>query len=176
MVGAAKRYIGYLEHRSNDLLGVYTANVGKGYCTIFSAIIQRHYRWRNFTGVPWCATFVHAVCIEACGREGARRLLGKPHPGTRVLARRLKRKGRLEGRDYIPSPGDLIFFHSGDGKISHCGIVDTVEGDTVISIEGNTTDPTGTIPPDRGGAVAIRTRNLTNPRIAGYGRMNEEEL
>lgn len=172
----ARKYTGYLEHRSNDLLGIFTANTGKGGCTIFAATIQKHYRFRNFSGLPWCAAFVHAACIEARGKEQARKLLGKPHPGTRVMARRLRRKGRLMGSDYIPRPGDLIFLHNGDGRISHCGIVDRLEGENVISIEGNTVDPSGTFPPEKGGAVAVRTRKKTHPAIVAYGRINKETL
>lgn len=167
----AKKWVGYLEHQSEALLGVYDANVGKGGCTVFALIIRRHYRWRNCMGLPWCAAFVHAVGIEALGKESARSLLGKPHPGTRVLARRMKRKKRLMGREYRPHPGDLIFLHNGDGRISHCGIVERVEGDTVVSVEGNTVDPTGTFPKDRGGAVAVRRRRLTDASIVSYGRM-----
>ena len=173
MNNAARKYIGYLEHQSNDLLGIFTKNVGKGGCTIFAAMIQKHYRFRNFSGLPWCATFAHAVCIEAVGKKKARELLGKPHPGTRVLARRMRRKGRLMAVDYIPQPGDLIFLHNGDGRISHCGIVDRLEGDTVISIEGNTVDPSGTFPAEKGGAVAVRTRKKTHPAIVAYGRLED---
>lgn len=74
-------------------------------------------------------------------------------------------------RDYIPSPGDLIFLHNGDGRISHCGIVEKVEDGTVTSIEGNTVDPTGRFEPHRGGAVAVRRRELTDPAIVAYGRI-----
>lgn len=171
MIKTAKKWVGYLEHQTNDHLGFYTENIGKGGCTIFSMIIARHYRHRNFSGLPWCATFVHAVFLEAFGKEKAQDLLGKPHPGTRVLARRFRRRRCLMGRDYIPIPGDLIFLHNGDGRISHCGIVEKVDGSIVTSIEGNTTDPTGQFEPHRGGAVAVRTRDLTNPAIVAYGRI-----
>lgn len=174
MIREARKWVGYLEHRSNDRLGIFDANPGKGGCTIFAALIQRHYRFRNFSGFPWCATFVHAVCIQAYGKEKARKLLGRPHPGSRVLARRFRRQGRLMGRDYSPKPGDIIFCHNGDGRIGHCGIVESVVGQTVITIEGNTLDPTGTFPPKRGGAVAVRERNVNHAAIVAYGRMNEE--
>lgn len=173
MINEAKKWVGYLEHQSNDLLGIYTANVGKGYCTIFSEIIRQYYRWRNFTGVPWCATFIHAVALESLGTSKAREILGKPHPGTKVLARRLKRKGRLTGRDYSPHPGDLIFFHNGDGMIGHCGIVESVDGIVVTTIEGNATDPTGHFTKAQGGAVSRTTRQLTDQSIIGYGRIHD---
>lgn len=171
MINTARKWLGYLEHQSPQLLGVYDANVGKGGYTVFAWIIRRHYPWRDFSGIPWCAAFVHAVFLEVYGAEKAKRLLGKPHPGTRVLARRLKRKGRLMGRDYVPRGGDIIFLHNGDGRISHCGIVEKVEGDRVISIEGNTVDPTGHFPRELGGAVALRCRKLTDAAIVNYGRI-----
>lgn len=169
MIHQAKKWLGYLEHENNDFLGVFTANAGKGGCTIFSAIIQKHYRFRNFSKLPWCAVFVHSVFIEALGKKEAAKLLGIPHPGSRVLARRLRRKGRLMGRDYIPNPGDLIFTHNGNGRISHCGIVEKVDGAYIVSIEGNTKDPTGVFGEYQGGAVASRIRKMDDPAILNYG-------
>lgn len=175
VVQTAKKYIGYLEHRDTDLLGSYTANAGKGGCTIFADRIARHYRWRNFMGLPWCATFVHAVYIEALGRDTARKLLGKPHPGTRVLARRMGRRGLLRGRGCIPCPGDLIFLTNGDGRISHCGIVQYADGAYVYTIEGNTTDPGGRFDARQGGAVALRERRADDPAIMKYACIKEEK-
>lgn len=169
MINEARKWIGYLEHQSEDLLGVYTANVGKGGCTIFSHIIRKYYRWRNFSGLPWCAVFLHAIFIEALGKDNACILLGKPHPGTRVLARRMKRKKCLMKKDYHPNSGDIIFLHNGDGRISHCGIVVGTDDSKVISIEGNTIDTSGVFDKTVGGAVAVRERQLDSPAIVGYG-------
>ena len=168
VVKTAQKYIGYLEHLDNDLLGVFTANPGKGGCTIFAYLINRAYRWRNFSGVPWCATFVHSVFIEALGKKEAKKLLGKPYPGTRVLYRRFKRKGKLTDQ---PKAGDIIFLTNGGGVVDHCGIVVEVDGDRVITIEGNTTDTTGVFEEHEGGAVAQRVRELTDPAIVCYGEV-----
>ena len=173
MIRTAKKWVGYLEHRSLEDIGFYSRNVGKGGYTIFAIIIWRDYRWRIFHELPWCATFVHAVFLEAYGKEKARQLLGKPHPGTRVLARRFKRKGQLMDRDYLPSTGDIIFLHNGDGRISHCGIVEKADSCFVMTIEGNTVDPTGHFSVDQGGAVAIRRRKLTDPAIVCYGKISD---
>lgn len=171
MIDAAKKWVGYLEHQTNELLGFFTANAGKGGCTIFALIVVSHYKWLNFSGLPWCATFVHGVFLDAYGAMTARELVGRPHPGTRVLARHFRRKGRLMSPEYMPSEGDIIFLHNGDGKIGHCGIVEKVEDGVVISIEGNTTDPTGYFKPHQGGAVAVRKRKLTDPAILYYGQI-----
>lgn len=166
VVEEARRWLGYLEHRDGRLLGVYTANPGKGGYTIFAGMSGLP------QGLPWCVTFLHGVYIEALGRESARRLLGRPHPGTRKLARLLKRRGQWRGRDYRPAPGDLIFLSpAGDGRIGHCGIVEAAEENTVTSIDGNTVDPGGRFPPEEGGAVARRVRALDDHRIVGYGAL-----
>ena len=171
MIQAAKKWVGYLEHQSNDLLGIYTANVGKGGCTIFSEIVQKHYYWRNFSGMPWCAVFIHAICIETYGVDNARKLLGRPHPGSRVLARRMRRKGWLMDKHYVPKTNDLIFLHNGDGEISHVGIVEVLDGDTVVTIEGNTIDSSGHFPASMGGAVARRRRSLTDEAIVNSAKI-----
>lgn len=171
MIDAAKKWVGYLEHQTNEQLGIFTANAGKGGCTIFALIIYRHYKRLNFSGLPWCATFVHGVFLDAYGAARARELVGKPHPGTRVLARYFRNKGRLMPREYIPSEGDIIFLHNGNRRIGHCGIVEKVENGMVYTIEGNTTDPTGFFSPNQGGAVAARTRKLTDPAILHYGQI-----
>lgn len=163
VVKTAQKYIGYLEHLSNDALSMFHANTGKGGCTIFAHIVGTAYRWRNFSGLPWCATFVHAVFIEALGKEKARKILGKPHPGARVLMRRMKLTDK-------PKEGDVIFLTNG-GKVDHCGIVVCVEEDRVITIEGNTVDPSGVFEKHEGGAVAQRVRELTDPAIVCYGEV-----
>ena len=162
VVKTAQKYIGYLEHLTEDSLGMFTENAGKGGCTIFAYLIRRTYKWRNFSGLPWCATFVHAVFLEALGKDKARKLLGKPHPGSRVLMRRM----RLTD---TPKAGDVIFLTNGDGKVNHCGIVVAVEGEKVITIEGNTVDPSGVFEKHEGGAVAQRVRQWNDPAIICYG-------
>ena len=176
IVKEATLWLGYLEHITETNLEFFDVNIGKGGCTIFADIIRRAYPWRNFMNLPWCTTFVHAVAIRAVGVTKARMLLGKPHPGSRVLARRMKRRGCLRGLEYTPCPGDLIFCHNGEGRISHCGIVECVMDDEVISIEGNTADPTGHFPKNAGGVVARRRRKLTDNSIVNYGRISDAFL
>jgi hypothetical protein len=173
MINEAKKWIGYLEHWTNNDLECFTSNMGKGGCTIFSLIICRHYPKKNFSGLPWCVVFIYAVCIGAFGKDRARAILGKPCAGSRLLARRMKRKGLLKSLDYIPTRDDLVFFHNGDGKISHCGIVECVKDDFVITIEGNTVDPNGFFEKKQGGAVARRRRKLDDNSIVCYASLSE---
>ena len=168
----AKKWVGYLEHQTNDLLPIHNANVGKGRCTIFADIIARHYRWRIYTGLPWCAVFIHAIFLEAFGKEPSRAIIGKTCSGTRVLARQMERKGFLRGRDYIPRAGDLIFLtNNPEGSIGHCGIVEKVVGDTIFTIEGNSSDPTGHFEPRYGGAVVLQERLLSDPKIVNFAEI-----
>ena len=57
-----------------------------------------------------------------------------------------------------PSVGDQIFFYSGGG-INHTGIVESVDGGYVTTIEGNSSD-----------SVKRNVYRLNEPTIAGYGR------
>lgn len=169
----ARKYVGYLEHATATLLGVYRADPGKGGYTIFSEIVRRFYRRRNFQGLPWCAVFVYAVYLEALGKK-AEKLLGKPHPGTKVLARRLRRKKRLRDRSYRPKAGDIIFLSNYQNEvIGHVGIVVSRDEKMVYSVEGNTIDPSGVFKREDGGAVAIRGREFRDPAIVCYGEIWE---
>ncbi len=168
VVAEAVRWIGYLEHNSLRHIGLYRSNAGKGGYTAFAENIRQKCK-RNFQGLPWCAVFIHSCFVSVYGRKGARTLLGRPHAGTRVLARRMRRKGLWRGTDYTPVAGDIIFL-ANDGKtIDHCGIVAESDGETVTSIDGNTVDPSGFFEEKQGGAVALRDRALNDPRIIGYG-------
>ena len=72
---------------------------------------------------------------------------------------------------YFKSPkvGDVIFFKN-NIRICHTGLVYKVDGNRVYTIEGNTSSETGVI--RNGGAVAYKCYDLSNSRIAGYGRPN----
>ena len=50
-------------------------------------------------------------------------------------------KGRFRDASYTPAVGDIIFFDWGNnGTIDHVGIVESVSGGTVNTIEGNSGD------------------------------------
>lgn len=156
-----EQYIGYLEHATRNALELPTANPGKGGYTIFAEMIKvtQH---RNLQRVPWCATFVHAVINRPD-------LLGKAHPGVRVLQRRMQRKKYWRDKSYAPLYGDLIFLsNQGTAQVDHCGIVLYTVYGIVVSVEGNTVDPSGFFLPEDGGAVAMRVRQITDPKIVGY--------
>lgn len=66
---------------------------------------------------------------------------------------------RKAGRWYSsPQPGDIIFYGP-TGKEEHQGIVESVNGSAVFTIEGNWSDK-----------VSRRQLSLRDPTISGYGR------
>lgn len=170
IIEEARHWLGYLEHQNERLLGVYTANIGKGGYTIFADIVWQA-GGQNFQRLPWCAVFVYAIYLQALGWNETIQLLGYPCAGTRVLACRMHKTGQWRGREYIPEPGDIIFLSSTGKHIDHCGIVEHIDGDTVVCIDGNTVDPLKRFPPEQGGAVARRTRYLDDEHIFGFGEI-----
>lgn len=68
------------------------------------------------------------------------------------------------GDTYIPTPGDLVFFDwiiNAEENPQHMGVVLSVSGDTIFTIEGNTA-----------GRVALRKYAVSDERILGYGVLN----
>lgn len=62
-------------------------------------------------------------------------------------------------RGYEPQPGDIVFFDwGGDGGADHVGIVESCDGSTVHTIEGNTSD-----------SCARRSYRVGSASILGYG-------
>lgn len=83
----------------------------------------------------WCAGFVSTCYLRA---GFAMRGIGSL--SVDALYDRCARKFVVRPpHDYIPVPGDIIFFGP-KGDLQHCGIVEFSEGDTVHTIEGNTGD------------------------------------
>ena len=159
-------WLGYLEHVSPEKLGIYAANVGKGGCTIFAELLHRS-EGAELMGLSWCATFVFAVIQRPD-------LLGPACAGVITLKRRMQRRGLWRKRGtYQPRRGDLIFCSNlRTRRADHVGIVLDCDGETVISIDGNTIDPSGRFAPHEGGAVARRVRKLDDPVIVGYGAIS----
>jgi hypothetical protein len=110
-------------------------------------------------GLPWCGSFCNWVLAQA----GV-----KVHSvvGTAVGAHKFKEIGRWHE---TPVPGDLAFMdfpHDGVDRISHIGIVVSVDGKTVTTIEGNTS---GTGDQRNGGMVMVKQRTI-GKEVVGFGR------
>lgn len=113
---------------------------------------------------PYCAIFVLYCFHKVFGTDAALKVLCSPKPTGIPLcstgASYFKNSGRWHTS--YPTVGDVVFFNV-SGGINHTGIVESVSGSTITTIEGNTSD-----------MVARRTYNLYDASIAGYGRPNYE--
>lgn len=88
--------------------------------------------------VEWCAIFV-SWCADQCGFLDAG-VLPKME-GVRPYVDWFIERSQWQGRDYEPSPGDIIFFDwESDGLADHVGIVEKLEDGLIYTVEGNSGD------------------------------------
>ena len=120
---------------------------------------DKFWKWYGFNShVHWCACFV-SWCADQCGYidEGI-------YPKFAIVgdgARWFKAHRRWAGGGYTPHPGDTIFFDfECDGELDHVGLVETCDGKTITTIEGNSGD-----------ACRRNTYTVRYSGIAGYGLM-----
>lgn len=115
--------------------------------------------WGNKQNLPWCGEWVLWVFYRAFGRKLGLELLCSPDPSGVPLcsagAQYFKDAGRWSK---TPERGDVIFFYSG-GNINHTGIVESVSGGMIHTIEGNTSD-----------MVGRRSYAMGTPSVAGFGK------
>lgn len=103
-------------------------------------------------GISWCAIFVSWCCYMAGVSTSVVPKYASCSTGKAwfVKHHRFKAKG-----SYIPKRNDIVFFLN---NRSHTGIVEYVSGNTLHTIEGNTSD-----------RVARRSYSLSDSHITGYG-------
>ena len=133
----------------------------------------KYERWMHnghASGEAWCADFA-SWCYGQC--------YGSPpqpkSPSCTELLRQSREAGvfypsQAHGGSYIPQPGDLILYRW-DGATkpaSHVGIVIGVEGDQVITVEGNTNKPNDVPIVVNSTGVWRKTHNLSFNCILGY--------
>ena len=131
LIDIASKEVGFKEGKGNKTkYGQYTGTNGMAWCHAF---------------VSWCAK-----------QAGIGTSIVPKTASTTYGMQWYKNKGRfkLKGQ-YTPKRNDLVYFKTG---ASHVGIVEYVEGNTLHTIEGNTSDK-----------VARRTYPLTYRTITGYG-------
>ena len=131
------------------IVQVAASQEGKGGTTYWS--------WYGFgSRVEWCACFV-SWCADQSGyiQSGAIPKFSLCSDGVKWF----ESKGRFRDASYTPAAGDIIFFDWGNnGTIDHVGIVESVSGGTVNTIEGNSGDK-----------VARRSYSIGSSNIYGYG-------
>lgn len=151
VLDVARGWLGYSESNGKfkEILNVYNNHkpLARGY--------------KMTTADPWCACFVSACAIKA----GAVDIIGTEVSCTRFIEI-FKEKGIWHEDGKIkPQVGDLILFNwddsiqPNDGSADHIGIVEQVNGSTIICIEGNYSSKVGR-----------RTINLGWGYIRGYAR------
>jgi cell wall-associated NlpC family hydrolase len=140
-----------IHNGSGDIVAVAVSQIG-------NVNGEPYWSWYGFESrVAWCATFV-SWCANECGyidagiipRFAACQSQGIPW---------FKDRGLWQEPGYVPAPGDIIFFDwEQDGNSDHVGIVEYVEGETVHTVEGNTSN-----------SCARRSYRLDSRNICGYG-------
>ena len=118
---------------------------------------EKFWSWYGFDShVAWCACFA-SWCGDQAGliESGKMPKFSLCDDGIAWF----QGKGKWKSRGYSPAPGTLIFFDwNGDGTSDHVGIVEKIEGSTVYTVEGNSSD-----------AVNKRSYDINNGTIMGYG-------
>lgn len=104
---------------------------------------EPYWSWYGFSErVDWCACFV-SWCANECGYIDAG-VIPKFAGCTSGGMAWFKEHGQWQERDYVPNPGDIIFFdwasNGLNGDADHVGIVEKVENGRIYTIEGNSDD------------------------------------
>lgn len=123
-----------------------------------NADLQKMYGWYP-QNQPWCDVWCDVGFIECFGLENACAMTYQPLGAGSALcsqsAQYYQEAGAFTQR---PEIGDQVFFYV-SGEINHTGLVVRVDGGSVFTIEGNSSD-----------AVCERVYQLGAANIAGYGR------
>lgn len=146
VLSVAAAEIGYLEKASNKDLDSFTGNAGSNNYTKY---------WRDvypaYQAQAWCACFVSWVLMKVYGQTEAKRLLKHwPYVYCPDLAAKTTNK--------VPKRGSIIIFFR-NGVYAHTGFVESVNGNKITTIEGNTSGASGIVP--NGGGVCRKTYDIT---------------
>lgn len=113
----------------------------------------------DMSGLPWCAYFISWIFIQAFGYDLGSSMIyqysGCSGASCNSAASYFKSHNAFFR---TPNVGDIVYFIY-DGGINHTGIVESISGNMITTIEGNSSD-----------AVSRNTYSVNNPIIAGYGR------
>lgn len=118
---------------------------------------EKFWSWWGFTErQEWCACFV-SWCADQAGLI-QKEAVPKFSVCTDGVAW-FQAKGKWQSRGSVPTPGTIIFFDwDHDGASDHVGIVESCDGTTVHTIEGNSGD-----------AVKQNNYTVNSQSILGYG-------
>lgn len=163
VLNLARSEVGYHEKASNSQLDDKDTNAGSGNWTKYARDLDN---LRNFyngakNGYPYCDVFYDWLFVKCFGPELGRQMLCQPLNSAGAGCLYSVQYYKQYGRWYTgsPEPGDQIFFTYAPGEYSHTGLVESVSGGIVTTIEGNTSD-----------SVGRRSYAIGSSTIAGYGR------
>ncbi len=157
---AAESQIGYTESRSD--------------CTVSEdgLSLKGYTKYGDWYGSPygnWDATFL-SYCLDYAGISDE---IFPKNSGSFAWYAELDSLGcYIEGTDYVPSPGDIVFFDTDDnGKPDRVGAVTNVDASSgrLTAVEGDFSDGSGA---DR---VCQNLYYLTDSQITGYAYIPGEE-
>lgn len=157
VIAIAMAEVGYKEKASNAALDDKTANAGPNNWTKYARdLAQAGYYNGNKNGYAWCDVFVDWCFYKAFGSSAQKIQCQSGDLGASCYYS--KQYYQNQGRcDRNPKVGDQVFFTSG-GSISHTGLVTEVNGSTIKTVEGNSSDQ-----------VAIRSYSLSNSYVDSFG-------
>ena len=159
----ARNEIGYHEKASNSNLDSKTGNSGGANYTKYARDLDRVTNFYNGAkqGFAWCDVFFDWLFYTAFGADLAKKLLCQPDSSAGAGCYYSALYYREKGRFYATTPqvGDQIFFTYAYGEVSHTGIVEAIVGNTITTIEGNSSD-----------GVNRRQYPTGSSQIYGYGR------
>lgn len=116
--------------------------------------------------VAWCTCFV-GFCADAVGLIASGEYPPNSENTTCTNVRAwARRKGIYYERSsgYKPQPGDCVIYDfEQDGQTDHIGIVYSVDGNDMVTIEGNTSNSEG-----MNHVLAKKNRNISWSGITGY--------
>lgn len=160
----------YHEKASNSQLDDKYANSGSGNWTKYGRDLDALGDFYNGpkNGFAWCDQWYDWLLYKCFGKDAAMKLLCQPKysagAGCYYSALYYKQHGQFYGPGTVPEPADQIFFTYAAGEVSHTGIVEKVVGNTIYTIEGNTSD-----------GVYRRSYKVGSSAIYGYGRPKWED-
>lgn len=152
VINIAKKYVGVCEDPPNSNKVVFNTK-----------FYGREVSGANY---PWCCAFIWCIFNEAG-------INIKRTASCMMLGDWFKQEKKYHKDN--PQVGDIVFFKfSGSSRwTNHVGLVIDVNGNTLTTIEGNTSsDNKGS--QNNGGMVAIRTRKI-NSSVVGFGRVSDDK-
>jgi hypothetical protein len=118
-------------------------------------------------GAPWCASFVSWAMNKAFNgndTKAKKALRGGYSAAVSTLWDQFKKAGAMSS---TPEPGDVVIYKNNGA--SHTGLVETVNGDNITTIEGNTSGDNSYN--RNGGMVARKSYNYKQKdKLTGFGR------